>query len=120
GVLLPANDPADPTATQKWHCDTFHLNSEFFADFGTYDVTLDVPAELTIAATGVLQKLEDAGAGRKRLTWHAEDVHDFAWMADPRMRVAQTETKDGVKIFVYHRPEQAAYASRHLEAAKRT
>jgi hypothetical protein len=121
GVLLPAGDGTGGTAaTQKWHCDTFHLNSEFFADFGNYDVTLDVPNDQVIAATGVLEKLEPAGAGRVKYTWHAEDVHDFAWMADPRMQVAQTETKDGVKIFVYHRPEQAAFTSRHLEAAKRT
>jgi hypothetical protein len=121
GVLLPAGDGSGGTGpTQKWHCDTFHLNSEFFADFGNYDVTLDVPADQVIAATGVLEKLEDAGAGRKKLTWHAEDVHDFAFMADPRMQVAQTQTRDGVKIFVYHRPEQTKYAARHLEAAKRT
>jgi Peptidase family M1 domain len=104
---------------QAWHCDTFHLNSEFFADFGSYDVTLDVPATHTIAATGVLQTLEAAGE-RKKMTWHAEDVHDFAWMADPHMQVAQGQTKDGVKIFVYHRPEQAAFAARHIEAARRT
>ncbi len=119
GVLAP--DPqAAGGAGQRWHCDTFHLNSEFFADFGSYDVTLDVPADLVVAATGVLTKSEDAEGARRRLAYRAEDVHDFAWMVDPRMRVAQTVTKDGVRILVYHRPEQARFAPRHLEAARRT
>src|SRR5262249_23167823 len=36
GVLTVEN------GEQRWHCDTFHANSEFFADFGVYDVELDV------------------------------------------------------------------------------
>ena len=54
---------------QKWHCDTFHLNSEFFADFGTYDVELTVPETHVVAATGVLTAAADAGAGQRKLTY---------------------------------------------------
>jgi hypothetical protein len=107
---------------QRWHCDTFHVNSEFFADFGTYDVTLHVPRTHTIAATGVLTAARDEAGGRV-LTYRAEDVHDFVFMADPWMQVAKTTaTVPGgtVEVRVYHRPEQAAFAQRHLEAAKRT
>jgi len=108
---------------QKWHCDTFHLNSEFFADFGTYDVELTVPETHVVAATGVLTAAADAGAGQRKLTYHAEDVHDFVIMADPFMRVAKTTARSPsgpVEVRVYHRPAQAEYAARHLEAAKRT
>ncbi|MFH0900754.1 MAG: M1 family metallopeptidase, partial [Pseudomonadota bacterium] len=106
---------------QRWHCEPLHLNGEFFADFGTYDVVLDVPDTLVVAATGVLTSAEPAAEpGRRLLTYRAEDVHDFAWMADPFMQIAKTTSHDGVEIHLYHRPRQARYAGRHLEAARRT
>ena len=108
---------------QRWHCDTFHLNSEFFADFGNYEVELDVPDDVVVAATGVLTAARDLGGGRRLLTYHAEDVHDFAWMADPYMKVLSGHAKSSygdVEVRIYYRPSQEDYASRHLEAAVRT
>src|SRR5262249_9046888 len=80
-----------------WHCDPFHANSEFFADFGVYDVELTVPATHRVAGTGVLVGTEDLADGRRRFRYHAEDVHDFAWMADPFMKVA-TARAGGIEI----------------------
>ncbi len=56
----------------------FHPQSEFFADFGSYDVTLDVPAGDVVGATGRCEKAR-AAAGRRAVRCRAEDVHDFAW-----------------------------------------
>jgi hypothetical protein len=56
----------------------------------------------------------------RTLTYHAEDVHDFVWMADPYMEVISGQAKldDGtVEVRVYFRPEQRDFARRHLEAA---
>ncbi|WP_428261871.1 M1 family metallopeptidase [Haliangium sp.] len=108
-----------PPGTERWRCEPFHLMSEFFADFGTYDVALTVPDTLVVAATGVLQAAEDHGDGTRTLRYRAEDVHDFAWMADPFMQVVrgQAETELGqVEVRVYHRPGQEAFARRHLQA----
>jgi len=105
---------------ERWECHAMHANTEFFADFGTYDVTLTVPATHVVAATGVLTNAVDAGHGTRQLTYHAEDVHDFAWMADPYMDVmsGQARLDDGtVEVRVYFRPEQKSFARRHLEAA---
>ncbi|HET9620800.1 MAG TPA: M1 family metallopeptidase [Kofleriaceae bacterium] len=106
---------------ERWECQPFHAHSEFFADFGTYDVELTVPNTETVAATGVLTKAAEAGQGWRTLTYHAEDVHDFAWMADPYMDVISGQAKlagEGtVEVRVYARPEQRAFARRHLEAA---
>jgi hypothetical protein len=105
---------------ERWECQPFHINTEFFADFGTYDVALTVPNTHTVAATGVLTNAVDAGGGMRTLTYHAEDVHDFAWMADPYMEVMSGQAKldDGaVEVRVYYRPEQRDFARRHLEAA---
>jgi hypothetical protein len=106
---------------ERWECQPFHINNEFFADFGTYDVALTVPNTHIVAATGVLTNAVDAGQGLRTLTYHAEDVHDFAWMADPYMEVMSGQAKlvgEGtVEVRVYFRPEQREFARRHLEAA---
>jgi hypothetical protein len=105
---------------ERWSCEPFHLNTEFFADFGTYDVTLTVPQTHVVAATGVLTAAADNTDGTRTLTYRAEDVHDFAWMVDPYMEIIRGTAKvDGrdVEVRVYHRPPQREFAQRHLHAA---
>lgn len=109
-----------PPGAERWECPAMHANTEFFADFGTYDVALTVPDTHTIAATGVLTNAVDAGHSFRTLTYHAEDVHDFAWMADPYMEVMSGHAKldeGSVEVRVYYRPEQRDFAHRHLDAA---
>ena len=58
----------------------FHPQAEFYADFGRYDVTLDVPAAFTVGASG--EKVSEVSRGaRRELRYVAEPVHDFAWTA---------------------------------------
>ncbi len=83
-----------------WNCHQFHAPTEFFSDWGTYDVTLDLPAEYEgkIGATGVLAEPASRAEGRVRARFVAPSltdreridatgrvpwVHDFAWTADP-------------------------------------
>jgi hypothetical protein len=104
---------------EVWHREPFHANSEFFADFGTYDVTLTVPSTHVVAATGVLTASTDNGDGTVTLTYRAEDVHDFAWMADPYMKTMSgtaTVATGEVEVRVYYRPDQQDFARRHLAA----
>jgi hypothetical protein len=105
---------------ETWACEPFHLNSEFFADFGTYDVALTVPQTHVVAASGVLVASVDNADGTRVLTYRAEDVHDFAWMIDPYMTfikgVARVDGRE-VEVRVYHRADQAEFAARHLRAA---
>ncbi|HVV85501.1 MAG TPA: M1 family metallopeptidase [Kofleriaceae bacterium] len=104
---------------ETWECPTFHGATEFFADFGTYDVRLTVPDTHVVAATGVLTATHDNGDGTRLYTYRAEDVHDFVWMIDPYMEVLTgTAHVDGgtVEVRVYHRPRQLAFARRHLAA----
>ena len=64
--------------------------TEFFADFGTYDVKVTLPKNNVIGATGVQVSEQDNGNGTKTVAFHAEDVHDFAWTADPHFKVIET------------------------------
>lgn len=105
---------------EQWDCVPFHGNSEFFADFGSYDVTITAPTSYAIAATGVLTAVKDSTDGWRTHSFNAQAVHDFAWMADPFMLVlhADAQLESGkVDVRVWYRPEQLAYARRHLVAA---
>jgi hypothetical protein len=73
----------------RWNCHQFHALTEFFADFGTYDVKVTLPKEYAIGATGVQVADQDNGNGTKTVSFHAEDVHDFAWTADPNFKVIE-------------------------------
>jgi hypothetical protein len=104
---------------ESWVCAPMHGNSEFFADFGVYDVSLTVPSTLVVAASGILVSATDQPDNMRTLVYRAEDVHDFAWMTDPHMEVisgtAHVEGGD-VEVRVYHRPAQRGFARRHLSA----
>jgi hypothetical protein len=106
---------------ETWACEPFHVATEFFADFGTYDVELTVPNTYVVAATGVLvTATRDPGRGVRTLRYRAEDVHDFAWMADPYMLKLNGTAKlasGTVEVRVLYRPEQRSFAQRHLDAA---
>ncbi|MDQ3340691.1 MAG: M1 family metallopeptidase [Myxococcota bacterium] len=108
-----------PPGAEQWECRPHHAFSEFFADFGTYEVSLSVPNTLAIAATGVLDSVTEAPGGTLTYVYKAEDVHDFVWMADPYMEVMSGSAKveDGkVEVRVLYRPDQEAFAKRHLHA----
>jgi hypothetical protein len=110
-----------PPGAERWECQPFHHNAEFFADFGIYDVTISVPDTYVVAATGILTKADEVAGGTRSYAFHAEDVHDFVWMADPHMEMMSKAAKvdDGqtVEVRVLYRPEQKDFAKRHLDAA---
>ena len=81
-------------ANGRWHAHQYHAESEFFADFGTYDVTLTVPSAYVVGSTGEARGEHDNGDGTKTISVHAEHVHDFAWTADPRLRVVEDRVGD--------------------------
>ncbi len=70
-----------------WNCHQFHENSEFFADFGVFNVNVTLPQNFVDGATGEKVGEKKNSDGTKTVTYHAEDVHDFAWTADPNYRV---------------------------------
>ncbi len=100
----------------RWNTHQFHANSEFYADFGTYDVTIDVPEDFVVGATGVQVASATAG-GRRRVQYYAEDVHDFAWTASPAF-LSFSDQWEHVTIRLLMQPEHRRQAERHFAAAK--
>ncbi len=106
-----------------WNCHQFHATTEFFADFGTFDVKLTLPAKWNVGSTGVQTGTRDNGNGTQTVTFHAEDVHDFAWTADPATIVVEDSIKlrtRTVKIRMLMQPGHMATAPRYMEALKGT
>lgn len=105
-----------------WNCHQFHAHSEFYADYGTYDVAITTARNLRIGATGQLVGETTHRNGTKTQRWHADDVVDFAWTASPRFEVVddrwQGRAGNRVRIRLLMQPEHRAQAQRHLDAAK--
>jgi aminopeptidase N len=114
-----------------------HLGREFYGDFGTFDISLTFANNYIVEATGQLQNKEEVMPeslrkkldianfkdkpwgeapsiivkydSTKRKTWHyhAENVHDFAFTADPTYRIGETIT-DGIQCISLVQESHAA------------
>ena len=123
-----------------------HLGREFYGDFGTFDVELTFASNYIVEATGFLQnrkemlpddlrkqldvkKFKDKPYNsppsviieydpKERKTWkyHAENVHDFAFTADPTYRIGEAEW-NGIKCYSL---VQESHASKWQNAADYT
>ena len=93
---------------QGWHPNVFHAEGEFYGEFGDFKVDFDLPFDFIIAASGVVTKgdpgwesvsvdtsidysvwldiydstyIESSEDRRREVSFFAENVHDFAWVA---------------------------------------
>ena len=109
---------------EGWKVYPFYRHSEFYADFGTYEVTITAPENYLVEATGVPVGTRSNPDGTLSTTFHAEDVHDFAWIADPDARVAREVLDEGpyedapVEILYVHQPAHRRMAPRILKAVR--
>jgi hypothetical protein len=106
-----------------WNCHQFHATSEFFADFGTFDVKTTVPANYVLGATGDPVATVNNPDGTKTLAWHGEDIHDFSWTASPDFHLVEDSWTGGagtVKIHLLMSPGNLRQTSRYLDAVKGT
>lgn len=133
GQWFPKIGVYEPAGTRystvgQWNCHQFHANSEFYADYGVYDVNITLPKEFWVSATGLYQSETIHANGTKTVRYHAEDVVDFAWTASPHFQVVEGQWKrpvggptagGAVKIELLMQPEHLHQAGRHLNAVKR-
>ncbi len=115
-----------------WHTFPYLDQGEFYSDFGSYDVTITLPSDYIVGATGVLQNAGEqeqykamgianvkagsrkntiaykAAAPTKSLNYKGERIPDFAWFAAKdfvvRYDTLQVENRV-VDVFTYHHPD---------------
>jgi hypothetical protein len=83
----------------KWNCHQYHAESEFFADFGVYEVEITVPDDYVVGATGKRIARTENEDGTITYTHYQEDVHEFAWTASPNfIEIRELFTLDKPRI----------------------
>lgn len=105
---------------EGWH--TFdYIAREFQGVFGNYDVTIAIDKNYIIGAGGVLQNPKDVKGyladaqpvvKKNKTLWHfkAENIHDFAWAADPDYTVDSISIKNGPLVYlIYQKSKQTNY-----------
>jgi len=98
-----------------WNCHQYHAQSEFYSDFGVYDVNITLPSEYKIGATGFIYKKIENGDNTTTHFYKAEDVVDFAWAASPDF-IEYEKVWKGTIIKALMQPEHENLANRHLNA----
>jgi hypothetical protein len=101
-----------------WHPIPYLSQGEFYSEFGSFDVTITLPGNYTVGATGELQNPDEkarlaglalatvtkktkadfgtdmsfpaSAPSTKTLRYVQDRVHDFAWFADKRFNVLQS------------------------------
>jgi Peptidase family M1 domain len=105
-----------------WNCHQFHAATEFFSDYGVYDVSLTVPRGWVVGATGVERGRVDNADRTTTHRYYQEDVHDFAWTASPDyvVRKARFEhpSLPAVEMRLLIQPEHLEQAERHFAATR--
>jgi hypothetical protein len=100
-----------------WNCHQYHNTTEFFADFGVYDVKLTLPQFEVVGASGVKVSEVNNPDSTKTLTYHGDDIHDFAWTASPRYKVKEDGVYQGqmgpVQMRILMQPAHWSQAERH-------
>jgi hypothetical protein len=102
-----------------WHQMPYLDQGEFYSEFGSFDVSITLPANYVVGATGNLQNEEEkkwldmlsadsswmrmadyGGEGfpvssiqMKTLHFSEDNIHDFAWFADKRFHVLKGKVK---------------------------
>jgi hypothetical protein len=103
-------------ADGRWDTEPWHTNSEFFHDFGRYEVAITAPDEYVIAGVGLPAGEPSAAAGGRTHRFVAENVTDFAFAASPDF-VTRTAMAGPAEIVLYDLPAEGGPANRYLEVA---
>ena len=107
-----------------WNCHQFHSSTEFFSDYGVYDVRLNVPTRWLVGATGREHPdgnvCEDGNCTQHH--FYQEDVHDFAWTTSPDYVELNAgfehPTLPHVDMRLLLQREHAGQAQRHFTATR--
>jgi hypothetical protein len=105
-----------------WNCHEFHAGTEFFSDYGVYDVKLTVPKNWVVGATGVEREASENADATTTHRFYQEDVHDFAWTTSPNYQVKTARFEQAglppVEMRLLLQPEHIDQADRHFNATR--
>ena len=114
----------------QWTVDAHHADTEFFSDFGTYAVNVNVPRGFWLAHSGEAISYIDPVDGLKKDAWpdpaddkrmiyklYAEDIHDIAFAMKSNLDWKRRDfTYRGVKVSLFYEPSHHLMIDRHVAA----
>ncbi len=105
---------------EGWNCHQFHAATEFYSDYGVYDVTMTVPEQFVLGATGRLLSRSGNDDGTVSYRHVQEDVHAFTWTTSPDfVELEKRFERPGlpaVDMRLLIQPEHLSQADRHFRA----
>jgi len=104
-----------------WHPNPY-VGREFYAPFGTFDISIHIDRDYVVASGSILQNPEEVGHGYEtadmqvnrpdgdKLTWHfkAENVHDVMWAADPDYTHTTAQVPNGPLLRFFYQTDPVA------------
>jgi len=105
-----------------WTCPQFHAATEFFSDYGVYDVSMTVPRSYVLGASG--KQVDRKESADRTVTYRhvGRDIHNFAWTVSPDYRVLEEPFEEtglpAVTMRLLIQPEHLGQAERHFAATR--
>jgi aminopeptidase N len=103
-----------------WNTHQFHAATEFYSDYGVYDVRMTVPAGFVLGASGRQVERTANADGTETHRYSGQDIHDFAWTTSPdyieSVRMFEHPSLPAVQMRLLLQPEHAGQASHHFDA----
>lgn len=85
---------------EGWNIDPYYsIGDPFYSDVANYNVIIEAPEDITIAATGEVVGIKN-NENKKNWNISAKAVRDFAWVASKYFKVVESEV-DGIKLKNY-------------------
>lgn len=114
--------PTRGVTAPRWNCHQYHAFTEFYADFGSYDVKVTAPKAFVVGATGEKTAQTENADGTTTRRFHQDDVHDFSWTAWPEYQEMEEMFDEPglpkVRVTVLYSPESAAGRDQFMASAK--
>jgi len=101
----------------QWNCHQYHPTTEYYANFGNYNVSINAPSNFIVGASGTRTKVEIQADETQTHYFHGEDIIDFTWTASPNFEVVK-EKYSGIELELLINSEYQCCTERYLGAAK--
>lgn len=100
-----------------WGTFPYHRFTEFYSDFGNYEVSITLPLKYIVDGTGHIISEKENPDSTKTVTFKAEKVHDFAICASPHFQIRKANI-EGIEMLFLLLPQNLYKYQRWAKAAE--